>query len=294
MRWGGKAAHHLCHAAHPPSPPSPTMPAAWVAQEADALIHGPLGGIVSIRAVWWGNANRAAGQARCQHGPAECCVNRLHSCATELYPDIGKLWAFLICAVRPAGPQVLLLCVLMAPYRSTGLATAAAPNAPDACAAQALLCPPTCCLCRRARGTLAASKPPSSPALHSWGWITERCKSAPRGSWETSWRLRPRRRRPRFARRTSTFPGASVEVAVLLQPSWLLPMPRTHAPGPCACRVTVDGIAVGAADLESLSRYVCLAYSGPKPDACFAPPPGASARARALGLRLDLGAASRA
>ena len=154
---------------------------------------------------------RVQGGVRCQHGPAECRLDRVINCATHLNPGQDRWLPFVTCLEAAEGG-------------AEGME-----GAVEGCAAKA--------------GLDAA---------------------AIRGCAE--------------GRQGDALERAAAEETAALRP------PHRWVPW-----VVVDGIPLGE-DLDSLWRYICVAYAGQRPAACYAPPPSLAA---ARGLQLPAGAGRR-
>ena len=48
----------------------------------------------------------AQGTITCQHGPAECAMNRVINCAQKLYPKQAQWFPFVNCLEAAAGPDI--------------------------------------------------------------------------------------------------------------------------------------------------------------------------------------------
>jgi interferon gamma-inducible protein 30 len=151
------------------------------------------------------------GGVRCQHGPAECRLDRVINCATHLNPGQDRWLPFVTCLEAAEGG-------------AEGME-----GAVEGCAAKA--------------GLDAA---------------------AIRGCAE--------------GRQGDALERAAAEETAALRP------PHRWVPW-----VVVNGIPLGE-DLDSLWRYICVAYAGQRPAACYAPPPSLAA---ARGLQLPAGAGRR-
>jgi interferon gamma-inducible protein 30 len=150
---------------------------------------------------------------RCQHGPAECRLDRMINCATHLHPGQAHWLPFVTCLEGAEGG-------------AEGME-----GAVEGCAAKAGL---------------------DAAAIHT-------CAEGPQGD--------------------ALERAAAEETAALCPPHRWVPW------------VVVNGIPLGE-DLDSLWRYICVAYTGQRPEACFAPPPSL-AGAVAGGLQLPAGAGRR-
>jgi interferon, gamma-inducible protein 30 len=68
---------------------------ATVKQVAPLMAHPVLGPRLSLSYTAWGNARENVSAPSCQHGPNECALNTLLSCAIALYPS--KWFDFALC-----------------------------------------------------------------------------------------------------------------------------------------------------------------------------------------------------
>lgn len=68
--------------------------------------------VIELDVIPWGNARvNPDGSPACQHGPAECALNKLLGCALAQHPDTAQWWPFLRCmegaALRHKGPPTV-------------------------------------------------------------------------------------------------------------------------------------------------------------------------------------------
>lgn len=164
------------------------------------LLDGDFANVIQFRYVAYGNAHAGSEGPSCQHGPAECRLNRVVNCAQDQAPDQARWFPFVRCleAADPKGME----------------------EAVEECAADAGL---------------------DAAALHE-------CS------------------KPGGARGDELDAAAAKETAALRPPHQWVPW------------VTVNNITLGE-DLDALWRYVCVAYTGERPEACYAPPPSTAAAA---------------
>ncbi|GAB4819428.1 hypothetical protein N2152v2_006474 [Parachlorella kessleri] len=64
------------------------------------LFDGGLAGRFTFRYVAYGNARTSSAGVTCQHGPAECRLNRVINCAEELSTSDAQFMAFLRCVAQ--------------------------------------------------------------------------------------------------------------------------------------------------------------------------------------------------
>ncbi|KAI3437801.1 hypothetical protein D9Q98_000248 [Chlorella vulgaris] len=188
--------------------------ASFLAETLAPLLDNGFDNVIDFRYVAWGNARRDEdGAVACQHGPAECGLDRVISCATHLQPDRAVWLSF-------------LLCLEAAPATDREAAV-------DGCAARA--------------GIDAAN-------LHS-------CAEGEQ--------------------------GRALEAEAEAATADLRP-PHRYVPW-----VVVNGVPLGE-DADKLWRYVCIAYSGKRPEACYAPPAAVSTSGRSRAeLRASVGGRER-
>lgn len=146
-----------------------------------------------LRSARAGRPPSAQGGPECQHGPAECRLNRLINCAAELRPEQTAWFPFVRCLADSVGIRSVEGEV----------------------------------------GSCAAGAGIDADALRA-------CAEGPA--------------------------GAALEAAAEKETAKLDP-PHQGVPW-----VTVNGITIGD-DTDLLWRYICIAYTGPRPKTCFRPPP---------------------
>lgn len=140
---------------------------------------------------------------RCQHGPAECRLNRIIACATHTSPDRSHWLPFLVCLESAPAAR-----------REAAVGECARQAGVDADAVQ-------------------------------------ECAAGAQGD---------------------ELEREAAQETAALDP------PHTYVPW-----VTVQGIPLGGA-FEDVRRYICVAFTGKRPQGCFAPPPESAALGAAAGL----------
>lgn len=63
--------------------------------------------VINFKYIAYGNAfTDTDGTITCQHGPAECAMNRVINCAQKLYPKQAQWFPFVNCLEAAAGPDI--------------------------------------------------------------------------------------------------------------------------------------------------------------------------------------------
>eukprot|EP00887_Chlorella_sp_A99_P001804 scaffold19.g1804.t1 len=214
----------------------PSLPC-W--QYCAAFLEGPgadllgskfLRRIAVFRYVAWGNAKRALGGPECQHGPAECRLNRLINCAAELRPEQTAWFPFVRCLADSVGIRSV----------EGEVGSCAAGAGIDADALRACAEGPAGAALEAAAEKETAKLDPPHQGVP---WVTGQSRRYVGRSDGASWAALPPRG-PAPVSPSNSLPSA----------------------------VAVNGITIGD-DTDLLWRYICIAYTGPRPKTCFRPPP---------------------